>query len=179
MLISVAFNPEDLKDGVGRRCFVHGHFRFNFMKRLVAEPQVGLYSNCRANLKTILMEGRFLDADQPSFAMERIPFNFSGLAAHQKPRGLGTDFHRHETADVIRLLQGPVLRGGRFRDCRPVIRRQQAVDQTHTVAVGDQFVKGIFSERHSGNLTRGVDPVPPLAAISDDNAFSTTDAAWL
>ena len=120
MLISVAFNPEDLKDGVGRRCFVHGHFRFNFMKRLVAEPQVGLYSNCRANLKTILMEGRFLDADQPSFAMERSPFGSTGLATHQYTGGLGTEFHGHKTADVIRLSQGSVFRRCCFRDRIPL-----------------------------------------------------------
>ena len=119
MLVSVACNPEDLKDGVGRRCFVHGHFRFIFMKRLIAEPQVGLYSNCRANLKTILMEGRFLDADQPSFATEGSPFGSTGLATQQYTGGLSTEFHGHKTADVIRLSQGPVFRWCCLRDRIP------------------------------------------------------------
>jgi hypothetical protein len=85
MLISVGFNPEDLEHDVGRRCFVHEDYRFDFMKRFVAETQVGPYSNRRADLKTILVEGGLLDADQPSFAMERSPFRLPGLVFHQKP----------------------------------------------------------------------------------------------
>jgi len=101
LLISDGFNPEDLEHGAGRRSFVHEDDRFDFMKRLVAETPAGPYAKRRADLKPILVEGSVLDADQPSFAMERSPFGSAGLASHQNTGGLGTEFHGDETADVI------------------------------------------------------------------------------
>jgi hypothetical protein len=59
------------------------------------------------------------------------------------------------------------------------LRPRKAVDQIPAAAVGDQRVKGIFSERYSAYFQSDADSGPPWPAASGDTALPTTDAAWL
>jgi len=144
----VGFRPEYLQHDVGRRRAVHQDFRFDFMKRLIAEDRAGVDPNRSADPKTLLMERGILDAYQPSLAIKRFALALALLIPHQDSGRLGTDFNGHEAADVSRLLQWPAVCGRRFGNGLPTIYGNESIDQSHSVAVGDQLIEIECRRRH-------------------------------